>query len=49
MGQLKTAIGREAETGPAVCTSNSVIAYDAAGNLSQRTNNALVQTFNVNV
>jgi RHS repeat-associated protein len=48
MGELKTAIGKEAGG-----TTNRLLeqfgyAYDAAGNLNYRTNNALLQQFNVN-
>jgi RHS repeat-associated protein len=47
-GQLKTAFGKE----PAGTTNRLHeqfgYVYDAAGNLNYRTNNALVQTFNVN-
>ena len=45
-GQLKTALGYEAN---ATLRLNEQMgyAYDPAGNLNQRTNNALVQTFNL--
>ncbi len=47
IGQLKTANGFEADTTPRLHEQHGY-AYDAAWNLSQRTNNAFVQTFNVN-
>jgi len=46
-GQLKTALGYEANATPRL-NEQMGYAYDPAGNLNQRTNNALVQTFNVN-
>ena len=48
MGQLKTAIGKEAGGVTNRWQEQFGYAYDAAGNLNFRTNNALVQTFNVN-
>ena len=47
IGQLKTANGFEANTTTRLHEQFGY-AYDKAWNLSQRTNNALVQTFNVN-
>ena len=47
IGQLKTAVGRE-PTGATRMNENFGYFYDAAGNLNQRTNDALVQTFAVN-
>ncbi len=47
IGQLKTALGKEANTAPRL-QEQFGYKYDAAGNLSHRTNNALVQTFNAN-
>ncbi len=47
IGQLKTALGYESG-GTARLNEKHGYAYDAAHNLSQRTNNALVQTFGVN-
>ena len=46
-GQLKAAFGYES-SGTARLNEKLGYLYDAAGNLNQRTNNALVQTFNVN-
>ena len=48
MGELKTAIGKEAGGVTNRWQEQFGYAYDAAGNLNVRTNNALVQTFNVN-
>ncbi len=48
MGQLKAAIGKEAGGVTNRWQEQFGYAYDAAGNLNFRTNNALVQTFNVN-
>ena len=48
MGELKTAIGKEAGGVTNRWQEQFGYAYDAAGNLNFRTNNALVQTFNVN-
>jgi len=47
IGQLKTAKGYESG-GSARLQEQFGYAYDAAGNLNQRTNNALLQTFGVN-
>ncbi len=47
MGELKTAKGKEAG-GTSREQEQLGYAYDAAGNLNQRTNNALIQAFNVN-
>src|SRR5207247_7080192 len=47
IGQLKTAVGKESG-GTARLNEQFGYAYDAAGNLNKRTNNALVQTFGVN-
>jgi RHS repeat-associated protein len=47
LGQLKTALGYE-NGGAARLHEKFGYLYDAAGNLNQRTNNALVQTFGVN-
>jgi RHS repeat-associated protein len=47
LGQLKTALGYE-NGGAARLHEKFGYLYDAAGNLSKRTNNALVQTFGVN-
>lgn len=47
IGQLKTARGKEAD-GTVRLHEQFGYAYDAAWNLNYRTNNALVQTFNVN-
>ncbi|MEI7731569.1 MAG: glycohydrolase toxin TNT-related protein [Verrucomicrobiota bacterium] len=46
LGQLKTAIGKEADDTVRLHEQFGY-AYDLAGNLNYRTNNALVQTFNV--
>ena len=46
IGQLKTASGFESG-GAARLNETLGYNYDAAGNLNQRTNNALIQTFNV--
>jgi RHS repeat-associated protein len=48
MGELKTAIGKESGGVTNRWQEQFGYAYDAAGNLNFRTNNALVQTFNVN-
>jgi RHS repeat-associated protein len=48
MGELKTALGKEAGGVTNRWQEQFGYAYDAAGNLNFRTNNALVQTFNVN-
>ena len=48
IGQLKTALGKEAGGTTNRLHEQFGYAYDAAGNLNFRTNNALVQTFNVN-
>src|SRR5207302_6485099 len=47
IGQLKTAIGKESG-GTSRLNEQFGYAYDAAGNLNQRTNNALVQSFTNN-
>ena len=47
ISQLKTAKGKESG-GTERLHEKLGYAYDAAGNLNQRTNNALIQTFNVN-
>jgi len=47
LGQLTGAVGRESG-GTTRLQEQFGYAYDAAGNLSQRTNNALVQSFSVN-
>lgn len=47
-GELKTAIGREAGGVTNRLQEQLGYVYDAAGNLNQRTNNALVQNFGVN-
>jgi RHS repeat-associated protein len=47
IGELKTANGKESG-GTARLQEQFGYAYDAAGNLNQRTNNALVQNFDVN-
>jgi len=47
IGQLKTATGKESGGTPRL-NEQFGYAYDAAQNLNLRTNNALVQTFNVN-
>ena len=46
-GQLKTAKGTESGGGTNRFHEQFGYAYDAAGNLNYRTNNALIQTFNV--
>jgi hypothetical protein len=46
--QLKTAKGWESDQTTARAHEQFGYAYDAAWNLNRRTNNALVQTFNVN-
>ena len=48
LGELKTALGAEAGGVTNRWQEQFGYAYDAAGNLNFRTNNALVQTFNVN-
>ena len=48
MGELTEAIGREAGGTTNRLQEQLGYAYDAAGNLNQRTNNALIETFNVN-
>jgi RHS repeat-associated protein len=48
IGELKTASGKESGGVTNRWQEQFGYAYDAAGNLNQRTNNALVQTFNVN-
>jgi RHS repeat-associated protein len=48
MGELKTALGREAGGTTNRWQEQLGYAYDAAGNLNFRTNNALIQGFNVN-
>ena len=48
MGQLKTAFGKEAGGSTNRLHTQFGYNYDPAGNLTQRTSNALVQTFNVN-
>ena len=48
-GELKTAIGKEAGGLTNRWQEQFGYAYDAAGNLNFRTNNALLQTFNVNM
>ncbi len=47
IGQLKTAKGKESG-GTSRALEQMGYTYDAAGNLNWRTNNAFVQTFNVN-
>src|SRR6266540_2557801 len=47
IGELKTAVGKESG-GSSRSHEQFGYAYDAAGNLNTRTNNALVQTFAVN-
>ena len=47
-GELTTALGKEAGGVTNRWQEQFGYAYDAAGNLNQRTNNTLVQTFNVN-
>jgi RHS repeat-associated protein len=48
IGQLKTAQGFESNGAPSRLHEQFGYAYDKAGNLNYRTNNALVQTFSVN-
>ncbi len=48
MGELKTAIGKEAGGVTNRWQEQFGYAYDAAGNLNYRTNNTLLQQFNVN-
>jgi RHS repeat-associated protein len=48
IGQLKTAIGKESGGTTNRLQEQLGYAYDAADNLNTRTNNALIQTFNVN-
>jgi len=48
IGQLKTALGKESGGATSRLHEQLGYAYDAAGNLSYRTNNALIQNFNVN-
>jgi len=48
IGQLRTAIGYEYGGSTARLQEQMGYAYDAAGNLNWRTNNALIQDFNVN-
>jgi len=48
IGQLKTAKGTESDTTTARLNEQFGYEYDKAWNLNFRTNNALVQTFNVN-
>ena len=48
IGQLKTAKGQEATGGTNRLQEQLGYAYDAGHNLNVRTNNALVETFNVN-
>jgi len=48
IGQLKTATGKESGGSPTRLQEKLAYVYDAAGNLQYRTNNAMVQTFNVN-
>lgn len=47
IGQLKGAVGKEPGGGSTRLHESFGFAYDAAGNLNYRTNNALVQTFSV--
>ena len=47
IGQLNTAVGKES-SGTTRLHEQFGYAYDAAGNMNYRTNNALVQTFGVN-
>ena len=47
IGQLKSALGKESG-GSTRLHEQYGYAYDAAGNLNNRTNNALIQTFSVN-
>jgi YD repeat-containing protein len=48
IGQLQSARGRESGGATNRLHEQLGYAYDAAGNLNYRTNNALIQTFNVN-
>ena len=48
IGQLKISSGKESGGSPNRMNEQLGYAYDAAGNLNYRTNDALVQTFNVN-
>jgi RHS repeat-associated protein len=48
MGELKTALGKEAGGVTNRWQEQFGYAYDAAGNLNQRTNYSLIQTFSVN-
>ncbi len=48
IGQLKTATGRESGGGTVRVQEKLGYAYDSAGNLNWRTNNALLQDFGVN-
>jgi len=48
IGQLKTALGKESGGSTSRLHEQLGYAYDAAGNLNYRTNNALIQNFNVN-
>src|SRR5205807_1669449 len=47
IGELKTAVGKESG-GSTRLHEQFGYAYDAAGNLNYRTNNALIQSFGVN-
>jgi len=47
-GELKTAQGRESGGSPSRLQEQLGYAYDAAGNLTSRTNNALLEMFSVN-
>ena len=47
-GELKTAQGKESGGSPSRLQEQFGYAYDAAGNLGNRTDNALVETFSVN-
>ena len=48
IGQLKTALGKESGGTTNRLQEQLGYAYDAAGNLDVRTNNSLIQSFNVN-
>lgn len=48
IGELKTAVGKEGGGTANRLQEQFGYAYDAAGNLNYRTNNALIQNFNVN-
>jgi RHS repeat-associated protein len=48
MGELKTALGKESGSVTNRWQEQFGYGYDPAGNLNYRTNNALIQTFNVN-